>query len=99
MMPDSQSTKIDHCSTKQLRELLGLGASRAGERPDWLMQLENRERLDLLLTEMCGGKEHSGQAVLDTVCSPDTPVDVLVAVKNMAKRLVESAHDDIHRSA
>jgi hypothetical protein len=90
-MPDTVSSLVDRCTARQLKELLAFAASPAETAPEWLAEIGDRQRLESLLTEMCSGTDHSGIALLEAVCSPNTPVDVLVAVKDVAKRLAAAA--------
>jgi hypothetical protein len=54
---------------------------------DWLLEIGDAEQLERLLTEMCTGTEQPGGALLQAVCSADTPVEDLIAIKRIAKRL------------
>jgi hypothetical protein len=98
-MPDARKTAVDDCSARQLKELLGLAAGRAGEPHDWMIELGDRERLERLLTEMCSGTGQSGVALVEAACSPDSSVEVLTAVKDVAKRLIQGAQDSPRRAA
>ena len=55
--------------------------------------------MEYLLTEMCAGTEQSGGALLQAVCSPDTPVEVLVEIKSVAKRLAVAAEAPAQNAA
>src|SRR5688572_32592307 len=99
IMSDSRKTDVENCSARQLKELLGLAGGRTNEEHNWLLELGDRERLELLLTEMCSGTEQSGRVLLEAACSPDSSVDVLTTVKDVAKRLIQTAQDGHHRIA
>jgi hypothetical protein len=90
-MSDTKISMLDHCTGRQLKELLALASTNARVTPNWLLEVGDAEQLQYLLTEMCSGTEHSGGALLEAVCSPDTTVEVLVAIKRIAKRLAVAA--------
>jgi len=90
-MSDTEISVLDHCTGRQLKELLALASTNARVTPNWLLEVGDAEQLQYLLTEMCSGTEHSGGALLEAVCSPDTTVEVLVAIKRIAKRLAVGA--------
>jgi hypothetical protein len=90
-MSDTEISMLDHCTGRQLKELLALASTNAGLTPNWLLEVGDSEQLQYLLTEMCSGTEQSGGALLEAVCSPDTTVEVLVAIKRIAKRLAVAA--------
>lgn len=98
-MSDTKTTMIDGFSARQLRELLALGTTRPGTSTEWLVEVGDSERLEALLTEICIGDEQPGAALLETVSSPDTSVDMLVAIKDVAKRLATKAEDKPQKAA
>jgi hypothetical protein len=98
-MPDTATSLVDRCTARQLKQLLAFAAGPAQAAPDWLGEIGDRQRIESLLTGMCTSTEHSGAALLEAVCSPDTPLDVLVTVKNVAKRLVAAATGKPQRAA
>jgi hypothetical protein len=86
-MSNPADSKIQDFSARQIRELLAVAAQPAETERDWMVQLGDRELLETLLTEMCEKTGHPGGALVDSVCSPETPVGILVAVKDLAKGL------------
>jgi hypothetical protein len=98
-MADEKTTMIDSFSQCQLRDLLALGANLPETAAEWLVEVGDWERLEALLTEMCVGADQSGRALLETVSSPDATLDMLVAVKNIAKRLATKAKDKPEKAA
>jgi hypothetical protein len=86
-MSNIEISMLGQCTRRQLRDLLELGSSDVNATRDLLLEIGNSERLEHLLMEMCAGTEQSGGALLKAVCSPDTPVEALVAIKSAAKRL------------
>ena len=82
---------LNHCTDLQLKELLALASANVRATRNWLLEIGDSERLEHLLTEMCTGTEQSGGALLRAVCSADTPVEALVAIKSVAKRLALTA--------
>src|ERR1039458_3215919 len=83
-MLDIEISMLDHCTDRQLKELLALASTNAKSTRDWLLEIGDSEQLGHLLMEMCTGTEQSGGALLQSVCSPDTPVEALVAIKSIA---------------
>jgi hypothetical protein len=96
-MPDAEISMLDmlemldHCTGRQLKELLALASAHAKVKPNRLVEAGDSEQLRRLLAEMCCGAEPSGAALLEAVCSPDTTLEVLVATKRIAKRLAGSS--------
>ena len=90
-MSDTEISMLDHCTDRQLKELLALASTSVRATRNWLLEIGDSERLEHLLTEMCTGAEQSGDALLQAVCSPDTPVEALVAIKSVAKCITVAA--------
>ena len=90
-MSDTEISMLDHCTDRQLKELLALASTSVRATRNWLLEIGDSERLEHLLTEMCTGTEQSGGALLRAVRSADTPVEALVAIKSVAKRLALTA--------
>lgn len=90
-MSDVDISILDHCTDRQLKELLALASTDARVTRNWLLEIGDLERLDYLLAEMCTAIGQSAGAILQAVCSPDTPVDALVAIKSTAKHLAVAA--------
>jgi len=91
-MSDIEISILDHCTGGQLKELLALASTDERTARYWLVEVGDLEQLEYLLTEMCAGTEQSGQALLRSVCSPDTPADVLIGIKSTAKHLAFAAN-------
>jgi hypothetical protein len=90
-MWDTENSMLDHCTGRQLKQLLALASTDAKTAWDWLLEAGESEQLDYLLTEMCTGTTPSGGALLRAICSPYTPLEDLVAIKSTAKRLAVAA--------
>jgi len=82
---------LDRCTGRQLKELLALASTDENTARNWLLEVGDMAQLDYLLTEMCADTGQSGGALLRAACSPDTPVDALLAIKSTAKRLAAAA--------
>jgi hypothetical protein len=98
-MPDTKNSLIDNFNARQLSELLALGTNLPETATDWLLDVGDWERLEALLTDMSTGEEQSGTALLETVSSPDTTLEMLVVVKDIAKRLATKAKDKPQKAA
>ena len=90
---------LDKCTGRQLKGLLALASSNVKETRHWLLEIGDSEQLECLLTEMCSDTEHSGGALLHAVCSPDTTLEALVAIKSVAKRLAVAAQAPAQNAA
>lgn len=90
-MSDIEISMLDQCTGRQLKELLALASSNVKATQHLLMEIGDSEQLECLLTEMCSDSGESGGALLQAVCSPDTPLEALIAIKNTAKRLAVAA--------
>jgi len=91
-MRDTENSVLDHCSGRQLKELLELASNSARTGRDWLLEVGDTEQMESLLAEMCAAAGESPGALLRAVCSPDTPVETLVAIKRIAKTWAAAAH-------
>jgi hypothetical protein len=98
-MSDADISVLDHCTGRQLKELLALASTREKLTRNWLLEVGDSEQLEYFLTEMCGGAVQSGDALVQAVCSPDTPVEVLLAIKSTAKRLAVAAEAPAQEAA
>jgi hypothetical protein len=98
-MPHIDISILDHCTDRQLKELLALASPNANVKPNWLVEAGDSEQLQYLIAEMCSGAEQSGAALLQAVCSPDTTLEVLVATKRMAKRLAAASETHAQSAA
>jgi hypothetical protein len=90
-MADIEASGLDHCTGRQLKELLTLAHSNARPKRDWLLEVGDSEQLEHLLDKMCAGGGQSGRVLLRAVLSPDTPLETLTAVRSAAKRLAVAA--------
>jgi hypothetical protein len=61
--------------------------------------VKDRAELNRLLTELCAGTKESGEVLLGTVASRETPIEILQGTKEMAKALMAEASSDAHRAA
>jgi hypothetical protein len=86
-MPNTSDSRVQEFSARQIKELLALAAQPAETERDWLLKVGDRELLEAVLTEMCGRTGQSGEALVESVCSPETPIEVLIVVKDLAKGL------------
>jgi hypothetical protein len=98
-MPDIEISMLDHCTDRQLKELLALASTNVKATGGWLLEIGDSEQLENLLTDMCAGTGHSGGALLKAVCFPYTPVEALVAIKSVAKRLAVAAGSPAQNAA
>lgn len=90
-MSELEISRLDHCTERQLKELLRLAATDVRSTRNWLLEIGNSEQLKYLLDEMCAGIQQSGTSIVQAVCSADTPLEELVAIKSVAKRLAMAA--------
>jgi len=90
-MSDLEISRLDHCTGRQLKELLELASTDERTARNWLLEIGGLEQMEDLLTEMCAGAPQSAGELLRAVCSPDTPVEALVSIKSIAKRLAVAA--------
>jgi len=98
-MSDKEMPTPSHLSALRTKELLAIGSRSAEATPNWLLEVGDYQLLEMLLTDMCSGTTQSGAALLDAVCSKDTPLDVLVHVKDLAKGLAKAAQDPRQEAA
>jgi hypothetical protein len=61
--------------------------------------VRNRGELNRLLTELCAGKEGSGEVLLCTVAAQETTLQALQGTKEMAKALMADLASAAHRAA
>lgn len=98
-MPDKEMPTPSHLSALRTKELLAMGSMSAEAQPNWLLEVGEYQLLEMLLTDMCSGTSQSGAALLDAVCSPDTPLGLLVQVKDFAKSLAKAGNDERQEAA
>jgi hypothetical protein len=98
-MPEVDISMLDHCTDRQLRDLLALASTDAQVTRNWLVEVGDSEQLESLLMEMCAGTGDSGGRLVQAVCSPDTSPAELVAIKSTAKRLAVAAHAPAQKAA
>jgi hypothetical protein len=98
-MTDTEISILDRCTGRQLKELLALASNDANATRSWLLEVGDLEALEYLLTSTCAGTGESAGALLHAICSADTPVEVLVAVKSSAKRLATAAEEPAQKAA
>jgi hypothetical protein len=98
-MSDTEISILDHCTGRQLKELLALASTDVKVTRNWVLEIGDSERLEYLLNEMCTGMGRSAGAILQAVCSPDTAVEVLAAIKSTAKRLAVAANAEPQNAA
>ena len=98
-MSKLSSTIIDECSLSQLKTLLALAMREPGVHSDLTAQAANRAELSRLLAELCRGEPDAGELLFTSVCEPETPVEALRGIKELAKGLVAEAKTDAQRNA
>lgn len=98
-MPRDSSLSLGDTSAQQLRALLGLAARSEKGSASLTAQAAEPTRLSRLLTEIGAEVGESGDLLLGTVATPDTPLEVLRGIKDLAKQLAERARSDAHRDA
>jgi hypothetical protein len=57
------------------------------------------EQLEYILTEMCDGTGQSAHSLVQAVCSPRTPVEILIAIKSTAKLFAVAAEAPAQKAA
>lgn len=97
-MGKGSSISLDRVSPAQIKSLLDL-ATRSEANSPLPTQAADAPGLRRLLAELCHGHGQSSDLVLDTVCDPETPLEVLRGVKELAKKLVSAATTDPQRHA
>lgn len=90
---------IEHSATRQLKALLALAHVPRGHGDFLPPGLANRTDLAAHLTALCQGSEQSGEALLSTLCTRQTPLTALQGIKELAKTLAEKAGSEIERGA
>jgi hypothetical protein len=98
-MTETATISLDHLSSQRLKALLGLAVKpdrAGGSLPTAVAEPSEFERL---LTELCRGRGESGDLLITTVCAEDTPLEVLMGIKELAKRLVAGARTESHSNA
>jgi hypothetical protein len=98
-MTDTDVSALNHCTGRQLKDLLALAHSEARATRDELLEAGDTEQLEHLLDEMCAGSGQSGAALLPAVLSLETSLEGLTAIKSTAKRLTVAAKDPRQNAA
>jgi hypothetical protein len=98
-MADTEISILDGCSGRQLKELLALAATDEKTTRNWLLEVGDLEQLEYILTEMCDGTGQSANSLVQAVCSPQTPVEILIAVKSTAKLFAVAAEAPAQKAA
>jgi hypothetical protein len=100
-MPDTDISILDRCTGRQLKELLALASTAAYTKVtrNRLLEIGDTEQLEDLLTGVRSQAGQAGDAFLRAVCSADTPVDTLIAIKNTAKHLTVEGEGPAQRAA
>lgn len=98
-MPDTEISILERCTGRQLKELLSLASTDPEERRNWFLEIGSLEQLERLLGEICAGAAYSGPALLRTVCSSESSLEVLVEIKNTAKHLAATAVTPAQKAA
>lgn len=98
-MPSEDSAGPGQLSAKQTQRLLALAAIPADQEHSWLIEAGDSHLLAMLLTGMCSESGQSGMALIEAVCAPDTTIEVLRGVKDLAKKLAMDAKDQRRRGA
>jgi len=89
---ETAESMVHEFSARQIRDLLSLAAGSGDER-EWLVEVADRDLMESLLSEMCGTNVESAAGLIDSVCSPDSPVEVLIAAKDLAKSLAAKVEE------
>jgi len=98
-MDKIDTTTIEHSATRQLKALLALAHVPRGPGDLLPPGLANRADLARHLTALCQGAEPSGEALLSTLCTRQTPLAALQGIKELAKTLAERASSEVERGA
>jgi len=94
-----EEISTDRLTGRQLKELLALASTDAKVSRNWLLEIGDMEQLEYLLMDLCRGTEQYDGAILRAVCSPYTPVESLMVIKNTAKRLAVEAQGSAQKAA
>jgi len=97
-MSDTEISALDHCTDRQLKQLLTLAADGAKVGRNWLIEVGDSEQLECLLANLGWGADGSA-GLLQTICAPETPVEVVRAIKSSAKRLAVAAESPAQKAA
>ena len=98
-MPTEDRPGTGRLSAMQTQRLLALASLPGDQEQSWLIEAGDSHLLAMLLTEMCRESGQSGMALIEAVCAPDTTIEVLRGVKDLAKRLAMDAKDQRRRGA
>ena len=90
---------LNDFTDQQMKELLRLASDDPRTGREWLLEVGEVGRVELLLEQVCSGKEHTGGTLLAAVLSQATSVSALMAAKNAAKELTVLASTPAHKAA
>src|SRR5579864_3396590 len=99
MPPEDSRSTPSPLSAQQTQRLLALASLPADQDQSWLIEAGDSDLLAMLLTDMCSESGQSGRELIEAVCGPDSTVEVLRGVKDLAKRLAMNARDQRRRGA
>lgn len=94
-MWDEEISVLDHCTDRQLKELLALASTDAKTPRNWMVDIGDLEQLERVLGEMCDG----AGALIQAVLSPHTSAEALVVIKGTAKRLAAVPESPAQKTA
>jgi hypothetical protein len=98
-MAEIDISLLDRCSDRQLKELLALASTDVKLTRNSLLDIGDMEQLECVLSGMCTATGQSAGAPLQVICSPQTPIESLTAVKDTAKRLAAAAEGHRQKAA
>lgn len=98
-MSDTEISILERCTGRQLKQLLALASTDEKKTRNWLLEIGDLEELECLLAPLCTGAAQSAASLLQAVCSPQTSVEILSAVKSTAKRFAVAAELPAQKAA
>ena len=95
-MSDTEiSAFLDRCTGRQMKELLALASPGATATRNSLLEVGSWEQMENLLA----ASDPSPRVILEAVCSAQTSIETLIAIKGDAKRLAANAETPPHKAA
>jgi len=91
------SVSVEQCTNEQLKTLLGLAQGEEGAHS--LPAAADRQKLSVLLAELCGDHPVFGDGPLEAVADPEAPLEALQELKELAKERLDTAPSEAHRDA
>jgi len=90
---------LDECSVGQLRHLLELATLPVGGRKSLASAAVDPTAWRTHLNSLCQSEDQSGDILIEMICTPRTPVETLVSIKERAKRIHKKSKTEAERAA